>query len=242
MALANISVFCIDVGSVQFGWRQRRGCPRVWSNGFGWVRATHSDVIGNNCMDDCVAHLASDVADGRPIALGLESPLFLPVPRTADALSRGREGERDRSCFAPAGGYVATLGLHELAYVISAVPGIAATLDWTGWQNEPKDEMLIWEAFVSGTAHTESDDHVADAATAAVEFLARLRGSGLCSDVTVAEGHEALSLAGAALLWAGAADDVAILHAPTLVVKPTDAHRVVVSAPASLAPPPTISQ
>jgi hypothetical protein len=121
------------------------------------------------------------------------------------------------------GGYVTALGLHELAYILArlkdGVPSLRATLDWTTWLREPASTLLVWEAFVSGAAHTTVRDHAADAATAAVQFLDDVR-TGLISAVTVRPGSDVFSLAGAALLWAGVAMGTERLREAPLVVKP----------------------
>ena len=206
--------YCLDVGSV------RRGA-------FGWARA-HREA-GTMCVkggpkpDDLTDLMAGDIREGRPVTLGIVSPLFLPVPRQAKGLSAGRDREGNRSCFAPTGGYVATLGLHELAYVLArlkaGIPDLRATIDWRAWRTSMRSSMLVWEAFVTGKGHSSSGDHVQDAASAATLFLERLE-TDLQSDVTVEEPRDVLSLAGAALLWAGLATDLANLRRAALVVQP----------------------
>jgi hypothetical protein len=213
MLASNISVFCCDTGS-------------TLSGGFGWARATDGDndsdpqVEGSADIDQCLDRINGDLKENRLVALGIESPLFLPVPLDGKDLSRGRDGERDRSCFAPAGGYVAALGLHQLAYLLQGWKGSSPTLKWQGWPGH-STSALIWEAFVCGNAHTKTKDHVADAATAAVEFWRRFRGEGLSSDVVVTPPRRVLSLLGAAMLWAGRSNDTALLDQATLVIKPT---------------------
>ncbi len=113
------------------------------------------------------------------------------------------------------------LGLHELLFVLRGIRGIATcTLDWTAWAAGGPDPVLLWEAFVSGAAHTKTNDHVADAATAAFEFFSRLKGQNLTSDVAVAAPREVFSLLGAGLLWAGLSEDAGVLRMPALVIKP----------------------
>lgn len=208
-------VYCADVGSVPGG-------------SFGWARASReagvTRVKGGPSIDAMLHHLADDIERGQSVSLGIEAPLFLPVPSAASGLSRGRDGDRDRSCFAPAGGYVTTLGLHELAYLLRRlkirVPSVRTALDWSAWSASTAPPLLVWEAFVSGHAHTTTGDHAQDAASGAVQFLDDL-GTGLTSAVTVKAPCEVFSLAGAALLWAGLTADIAALREPTLVVKPT---------------------
>ncbi len=193
---------------------------------FGRVKAralAGLNVKAGTSIDALVALMADDLHAGRPVSLGIEAPLFLPVPRTTDGLSRGRDGEGGRSCFAPSGGYVSTLGLHELAYLLARlkerVPDLAATLDWTTWRLGSC--VLVWEAFVSKAAHTTTGNHAEDAATAAVMFLDEL-DRGMTSDVTVRPPREVFSLAGAALLWTGLAKTLDELRRPTLVLRPSE--------------------
>lgn len=203
-------VFCCDIGSVKQG-------------AFGWVRTevSASRIRGGKDIDACESLLQQDLRAGRRVALGIESPLFLPIPAGSNGLSRGRKGDGDRSCFAPAGGYVATLGVHELAYLLRNLTGVAATTDAEAWlKGGPR--LLVWEAFVSGPAHTQTNDHTADAATAAAEFVARYRRQTLVSDVTLYPKSRSFSLAGAVLLWAGQAGSARVLESEPLVVKPSE--------------------
>ena len=148
-----VIVYCCDVGSVKTG-------------AFGWVRACRVEgrtvVKGNSHIDDLVRLLKKDIDEGKRIAIGMEAPLFIPVPTRSRDLSCGRDGEKDRSCFAPTGGYVATLGLHETAYIFGQLRGVPSrfTLDWARWNSEfLAEDVLIWEAFVNGDAHTQTGNH-----------------------------------------------------------------------------------
>ena len=75
---------------------------------------------------------------------------------------------------------------------------------------------------MSGNAHAAAGDesHLRDAAPAVVEFRDQLKGE-FATRVNVAQPREVFSLAGAALLWAGApCRDPELLRRETLVVKP----------------------
>jgi hypothetical protein len=182
-------------------------------------------VRGGSSIDDLLAGLAADLGSGSRVSLGMEAPLFLPVPLRSLDLGRGRDGDGNRSCFASAGASVTTLGLHELVYVLgrlkARVAFLSVTLDLATWRAAPTTTLLLWEAFVSGPAHTKSDDHVQDCASGAVGFLDDLE-AGATPTVTVEEPREVLSLAGAALLWAGLTTNLGELRRSTLVVKPTE--------------------
>jgi hypothetical protein len=153
------------------------------------------------------------------VALGFEAPLFIPVPTDAASLCRGRTSEGSRSFAAPAGLAVAALGLHQAAWVLSALRDGHDHVCFAQLASEwpAKEQTLFcWEAFVSGAAH--SDDHVRDAATAAVSFIeaeADLRAA------TEVHAEQPLSLIGAAALWSGWASDAATLRVETAVIRPS---------------------
>ncbi|MEA2707818.1 MAG: hypothetical protein QOF78_419 [Phycisphaerales bacterium] len=211
-----VAVYVFDVGSIR-------------QNNFGWVRANinRSDdilVVGGRDIDDLIVSLRHDAEQGLPLALGGESPQFIGVPQDQSLLGSGREGEGDRSCFAPAGGYVATLGVQQMAFVLAGLRGIArrSELDWTRWDPQDANVILLFEAFVSGRCHDVDNDAMRDAATAAVRFLQMAQGSALLTDVRPRAGTTALSLIGAVALWSGLATDAAVLFEPVLVVKPAE--------------------
>ncbi len=210
--------YACDVGSTRLG-------------RFGWARVERVspglDVRASSSIDILVRSIQGDLGSGdTAVTIGIECPLFLPVPDDAADLGRGRTGEGDRSCFAPAGGYVATLGLHQFAFILRRVKskGVKATLGWKRWA--PRHAVvLVWEAFVSGPAHSRADDaggHLRDAATAAVCFedavaAARLGGN----PVRVPDGTSPpLSLAGLVLVWSGWSKDLRLLSQEALVVRP----------------------
>jgi len=211
--MSSVIHYACDVGSTR-------------NSDFGWARSGGRDVRGGTSIDALVLSIQGDLASGTAaLTIGMECPLFLPVPDDSDSLSTGRVGDKDRSCFAPAGGYVATLGLHQLAFLLRKLkrPGVSATVDWSAWSPQPS-VVLFWEAFVSGPAHCAKSDknaHVRDAATAATvmdESLSAARSAG--NPVRVATGTSPLSLAGLALIWSGWSDDLRLLSQDVLVVKP----------------------
>jgi hypothetical protein len=121
--------------------------------------------------------------------------------------------------------------MHELAHIVPRLPtNWTPTLEWQNWQRGDPTKLLIWEAFVSGAAHSQKDDphaHARDAATAAVEMLARTRNgvfkSDVAPDATAEDGsRDVLSIAGAVLLWSGCSADLSLLRAAPLVVRPTN--------------------
>lgn len=63
-----------------------------------------------------------------------------------------------------------------------------------------------------------------DAATAACSFSTRLADRRFTTDVGLADGVSAVSLAGAALLWSGWTEDIRVLRQSVLVVRPDEAY------------------
>lgn len=216
----NRCVYACDVGSTR---RER----------FAWVRldpkSSGPSLVGSTNIEGLTDSLEADLNAGASIALGFESPLFVPVPDSAADLSRGRAGEGARSFAAPVGLAVAMLGLHQLVWVLGhareAGEGHRLTLDPAEWPTSQDPILFLWEAFVSEAAH--SADHIMDAATAVLEFVHHERDLPRASTVTA---ERPLSLAGAAALWAGWRNDVGVLHEPTLVIKPTVAARAAITA------------
>ncbi len=220
--------YACDVGSTRKG-------------NFGWARVVDGQrraVSGGTDIDTLAAVLRADLDSGHSLSLGIESPLFLPVPDRSGGLCRGRDGDGDRSCFASAGACVTALGLHELAFLLANLKreGVSGTTRWKTWEPAPEC-ILLWEAFVSGRAKANPADaqvHVRDAATAAVSFKSALqeaRRSG--NGVRVVDGTP-LSLVGAALLWSGWAKDDALLREDCLVVRPSAPCMESIGAPPSL--------
>jgi len=210
-------VYCCDVGG---------------PSSLGWARMSiadlgRPDVEGGRSMRGLVTAITADLEADVPVALGFECPLFMPIPSEATLLSCGREHEGNRSMFAPAGGYVALLGLHLAAWSLSQLrrPGVGICLDAGNWSCQGTASILIWEAFVSGPAHTRDGDHRRDAATAVIEFARRYgMGPPFASDVSLRANCASLSLAACAALWAGLSADLALLRSSVFVVRPMTAY------------------
>lgn len=83
-----------------------------------------------------------------------------------------------------------------------AQPSDAITFDANSFLEQSTGDILVWEAFVSGAAKQKS--HKADAMAAVNAF----EGAARTGSMTSAIGHVSpiVSLAGAALLFAGATD------------------------------------
>ena len=203
---------------------------------FGWARCvagSERQISGCADIELLVETLRRDVLQGRSIAIGFESPLFIPVPEKAEHLSRGRDGEGNRSFSAPAGGYVTTLGVHQSAWILRELWKVARsshtyTADWNEWPPQGRPILFCWEAFVSGDAHSAEDakadnaSHARDAATAVTAFLNHERSLGNANAVSC---NPRLSLLHAVALWTGWSRTLSGLHDPVLVIKPDQVYR-----------------
>ena len=175
--------------------------------------------------------LLTDMANKKSIALGFECPLFMPVPLSADDLSKGRQGEGARSMFAPVGMTVTTLGIHQAAWILrkiyqSGCSGYQFTTEFSKWPPSTNRQILLcWEAFVSNDAHSE--DHVRDATTAAMFFL---ENEELLERVNAVTTEFPFSLIHAVALWTGWSTDMSGLHQTTLVLKPSKPYRGVINS------------
>jgi hypothetical protein len=209
-------IYAVDIGTT------------LKKKAFAWAvtQPESEEVWADQCIENLVEAMAADLRQGVSVALGLEAPLFLPVPDSADDLSKGRPVDTNRSCFAPAGGYVATLALHQTAWVLrelrkACVTSCSLTLDPTRWYPREESPVLFcWETFVSTTAHARKDredGHMADAATAA-RFFAKKEKT-LQGESKVAAKNP-ISLIGAAALWSGWSTDLTLLSVPTVVLRP----------------------
>ena len=210
----NRVIYACDIGSTRSG-------------AFAWARVLpglEKPRAGKD-IAALVRYLIADAEHGLSIALGFESPLFLPVPHSHEQLSRGRARENNRSMFAPAGAGVATLGVHQAAWILRAVRDkvgdqIEYTLDWDQWPPATdSQQLLIWEAFVSGNAHSKSHEH--DAVTAAVSFRDNESKLDVAHAVTA---ESPLSMVHAVAIWAGWATDIERLHEECFVLRPESAY------------------
>lgn len=209
------AIYACDIGSISKG-------------NFAWARVDPKggNPIASTDIDVLVTRLLQDVnTDGMSIALGFESPLFMPIPADSANLCHGRNGEGNRSMFASAGVTVATLGVHEASWIMRTIYDhggglLTYTLDWNEWPpKETSRLLLIWEAFVSGAAHCGS--HEQDAATATVFFKENENNLNAVNAIST---ERPLSMVHAAALWVGWANDLERLKQCCLVLKPEQAY------------------
>lgn len=205
--MTQLVVFCADVGSVSGG-------------NFGWARSA-TDEPGGDSHDtakpsDLATAVAAELKAKRPVALGFECPLFVPVPADEFALGKARAGEGNRSWSAGAGTGALATGLVQAAWVLRAVreecPDDELHLDWNAF-TEAGSGLLVWEAFVS--AEAKGGSHVDDAAIAVAAFVDALPDVRAVSTI---DAEHPLSLIGAVAEWSGWGDG-ALTHARPLVVR-----------------------
>ena len=211
MPASPLAIYCADIGSIpnrRFGW----ACTDAAGNKIERDR-------GGAEIDDLVETVAADIADGRAVALGFECPLYVPVPQQPLRLGTARSGESNRSWSAGAGAGALASGAVQVAWILHELRqrGLNAQpfLDWAAFTGAGAG-LFLWEAFVTDRAKAAS--HIDDATVAVTAFWDAL------PDVTAANAVTAerpLSLLGAALLWSGWSNDLALLHAPCLVIKAT---------------------
>lgn len=188
-----LQVFCADVGSVA---RQN----------FGWARRLTADGDGVAHVPSSVESLADAVAAelrrDRPVALGFEMPLFVPVPESASQLGRARPCDIGAPAWSSGiGGSVMATGLVQAAWILdrirAAVPSLPAHVRWDTFEADRRG-LLIWEAFV--TKGAKGATHEEDAAIGVAAFCDQLPSPG---DANADETQRPLSLAAAAALWSG---------------------------------------
>jgi hypothetical protein len=184
----------------------------------GWAiegpRPSHGNII-----DECVDALEIALNDG-PLALGFEAPMFVPLHRDSNNLTRGRMGDGNRAFSAPAGSAVLVSGLVVVPYVLdklrARVRTATATFDWKA-PLDARGQLLLFEAFVSHQPETDDDPHIRDARLAIGKFREGMRDP--LTFRSAIDEPNCLNLLAAALLRTGWASDLNILSKPCLVVR-----------------------
>ena len=207
-----IHVYCIDIGSIE-------------KNRFAWAyhpstaEAQQPSLTPNyQSIVDLVAHVSSNLMDGAKVALGFESPLWIPVCYQPKYLTLGRPNEGSPAWSSQIGATVLATGLTQISWVLTEikaiVPEATATLNWDSFLKS-EHKLFIWEAFVSGAS--KSIDHAGDAKAAVDALISRLTHP----TTDICPSSRTFSLIGAALPWARFSTDINLLREPTLVIKPT---------------------
>lgn len=193
----------------------------------GWHRTGPDGDSQGNTINGLCHQAVRDLDAGLPLALGFESPLWIPYATDSAVLGKARPGEagvgtgRSRAWSASAGAAVATYGLQQVVYVLHHIATEVATRPWVTLDPEQlrtgAADLLLWEAFVSGRAKTGT--HAGDAEAAAVEFIKRWQEGPIESDIQLGA---AVSLAGFAANATGLAADFHLLTTPAVVVAAPD--------------------
>jgi len=214
------AIYAVDVGST---------IPsRTGNIAFAWAKLytdASDQVFADHNIELLASSLRFDLSNGISVSLGFEAPLFIPVPTTAMNLSKARCNEGNRSWSAPAGLAVATLAIHQVAWLLDNLIDLRRdgllTTNFGDWPPDHDRQIFFcWEAFVSGAAH--SDDHRFDAATAVTNFLAHEED---LQHVNVVHASRPLSLFHTAAIWSGWIDDTKQINNHLLVLRPPAAYR-----------------
>ena len=202
MRFSDLVVYAVDVGSVKQG-------------NFAWASSARA---GDRNMETLIAAITEDFVASRAVALGFESPLWIPMADDPDQLTCARRGEGNRSWSAGAGSGVLATGLAQSTWVLDqlrrAAPSANAHLDWSSFANGDGPRLLIWEAFVSGK--TKGVDHGHDAAIAVDAFVRALPDP--TSKVAVTPDGNVHSLIGAVMIRTAWTSDPTVLSMPCLVI------------------------
>ena len=218
MNAEGLAIYCADIGSIK-------------RDNFGWAVVHGDRQRGGKEIGELVDDVVGSLAAGIKVALGFECPLWVPVPNNPSGLTDARVVDGNKPWSAGAGASALAAGLTETAWILcdtrrclkdGGVPPPSRYLDWEEFTRADTG-IFLWEAFVTGAAKatagdTDKDQHVADALTACKAFAARLPGPAAGSP---SEPPRAVrSLIGAAVLWSGWSQDLDLLRARCLVVRP----------------------
>ena len=219
MNAEGLAIYCADIGSIK-------------RDNFGWAVVHGDRQRGGKEIGELVDDVVGSLAAGIKVALGFECPLWVPVPGDPSGLTAGRVVDGNKPWSAGAGASALATGLTETGWILRDIRrrlrdgGVSPPSTHLDWQDFTGTDMgiFLWEAFVTGEAKATGTDadkggHVADALTACREFASRLPDPGTGSPCE--PGHAVRSLIGAAVLWSGWSEDLGLLRARCLVVKPT---------------------
>src|SRR2546426_709230 len=103
--MQSLVVVCADIGSVK-------------NKRFGWYADTGESSNTPSSVSD---YVASVLKERKPVALGFECPLFVPLPKDEQLLGSARRGEGNRPWSAAAGSGSLTTGLVQVAWVLQVI-------------------------------------------------------------------------------------------------------------------------
>jgi hypothetical protein len=189
----SLQVFCADVGSIA-------------KNKFAWARRLPGEAAEEVHVPTSIESLATAVVREieleRPVALGFEAPLFVPVPPAATQLGKARPCDLNAPAWSSSiGGSVMATGIAQVAWVLRRVHDCAPEADlYLRWEPfaSVQEGLFLWEAFVTRGAKGATDEE--DATIGLHAFCAQLPAPG---DANADETERPLSLVAAAAMWAG---------------------------------------
>ncbi len=194
----------------------------------GWAYLDSGDADHGASLNVLIDCIASALAAGARVALGLECPLYVPRRAALDGPPVARAGEGNRAWAAPAGLSVLAVGLVQggamLAALRSKNSGIRATTRWSEFDSGLA-QLLIWEAFVtaSGPGIPERLDlpasvtqHQRDALAGARALMRKIAEGPPASDLGE---QDVYSLIGMQLIATGFSADLTLLTDRCLVVR-----------------------
>ena len=204
-------IYVADAGSVSKG-------------NFHWVSSRN---IEESALDPrgLAEAVAKDLNSGKKVALGYESPLFVPTDIDPHSLGCARDGEcqqatGNRPFTAGAGAAVLATGIQSLAWVLretkKLAPNTTASTRWDDFRGG-SCQLFVWEAFVSGSEKAYPPSHSGDAALAIAAFR---KVSSDENNPTRIRCSVAFSLVGAAVVWSGLSKDLTLLEEPGVVLRP----------------------
>ena len=204
------------------------GSPRNNQKMVGWYIKTETDKYEGNLLDEFIDNLELALKAG-PLALGFESPMFVPARDKVGELTKAREGEvekgyKNRPFSAGAGATVLVTGLVVARYILwklrerfpqSDFPLIESTLDWRSAPTETR-QLLLFEAFVTEQPRDRPKPHIWDARQAVEAF--QLITNKKEKVRKAQDDNNCLSLLGAILLHSKWTTEPKIIYEPCLVV------------------------
>lgn len=207
-------MFCRTVAAIDIA------SPKNECQNIGWAIDGPEQCTGKN-LDEFVERVGVALNKGS-VALGIESPLFIPLRDDPRTLCTARKGEGNRPYSSHAGPTSLVAGLAVSSYILKAIrktaPLAVATFNWKQPSHAP-GHLLIYEAFVSRRDQCSTlegmDPHIADARAAIVRFKEIMLSDG----TSAIDEPACLNLLGAILLRTGWTNDPALLWEPCLVVK-----------------------
>ena len=187
-----LQVFCADIGSIARG-------------SFAWARRVPNEadeeVHAPASIESLARALIHDFANERPVALGLEMPLFIPVPARAEELGKARPCDLNAPAWSSSvGSSVMATGIAQLAWILRSVRDHSDADVHLRWESfvAAQQGLLIWEAFV--TRDAKGATHEEDAKIGVDAFCAQLPMPG---DADANDVEQPFSVAAAAVAWAG---------------------------------------